>query len=88
MGNLITDRYPLIHLKPEYYVSLVIDVDYRVRQSAALVLQAMVQTDRKKLAPILKQIIGPWLCSLYDTHREVTKTSTESIEVRDGCQIW
>lgn len=64
------------------YGKLVLDVDRRVRLVANQVHALITANAKKRLAPLLKEFIGPWLLSKYDLSKDVAKVAQSSFEVR------
>lgn len=50
------------------YCQLCGDADHRVREAAHLSHKSVIAKVKKYLAPYLKEIIGPWFTSQFDTH--------------------
>ncbi|KAH6595782.1 hypothetical protein BASA61_003700 [Batrachochytrium salamandrivorans] len=65
---------------PSIYGKFAIDSDRRVREATARLHAALVKLLQKQLAPVLKDIIGPWLISQTDSSREVVSLSKESFQ--------
>lgn len=57
---------------------MVIDVDRKVRESVMLVHLDITRASSKKLAPILKKIIGAWIIARFDVSKEVSNLAKES----------
>ncbi|KAJ2723391.1 hypothetical protein GGI07_002666 [Coemansia sp. Benny D115] len=58
----------------------IFDPDRRVRAAVAGVNAALLSKTGKRLAPYLKQIIGAWVASFFDPHREVARSSRTAFE--------
>jgi hypothetical protein len=65
------------------YGKLVLDVDRRVRLVASQVHALITANAKKRLAPLLKEFIGPWLLSKYDLSKDVAKVAQSSFDVRN-----
>ncbi|ORX72453.1 hypothetical protein DL89DRAFT_113333 [Linderina pennispora] len=65
---------------PPLFRKHIFDPDRRVRAAVATVNAALVKSAGKRLAPNLKQLIGAWIASYFDPHREVAKTSKKAYE--------
>lgn len=59
------------------------EVDRRVRLVANQVHALVTSNVKKKLAPVLKDIIGPWLLSMHDQSKDIVGVAKGSFEVRD-----
>ncbi|KAJ2400031.1 hypothetical protein GGI10_006292, partial [Coemansia sp. RSA 2530] len=59
----------------------IFDPDRRVRVAVAGVHSVLVKRCGKRLAPNLKPLIGPWVASFYDPHKEVGKASRLAFEL-------
>ncbi|KAI7906774.1 uncharacterized protein BX663DRAFT_534810 [Cokeromyces recurvatus] len=62
------------------YNKLVLEVDRRVRLIANQVHALITANAKKKFAPILKELIGPWLLSMYDSSKDIVKVSQSAFE--------
>ncbi|KAI9307130.1 hypothetical protein BJ944DRAFT_247631 [Cunninghamella echinulata] len=62
------------------YNKLVLEVDRRVRLATVNIHQQIALHAKKKLAPYLKEFIGPWLISMFDQSKDVAKASKISFE--------
>ncbi|KAI9274250.1 hypothetical protein BY458DRAFT_555169 [Sporodiniella umbellata] len=62
------------------YAKLVLEVDRRVRLSANQVHCLITVQVKKKLAPLLKNVIGPWLLSMHDQSRDIANLAKGSFE--------
>ncbi|KAI9471976.1 MAG: hypothetical protein EXX96DRAFT_622161 [Benjaminiella poitrasii] len=62
------------------YNKLVLEVDRRVRLVANQVHALITAHAKKKLAPVLKELIGPWLLSMYDSSKDVVKVAQGAFE--------
>jgi hypothetical protein len=65
------------------YGKLVLEVDRRVRLVANQVHALITANAKKRLAPLLKEFIGPWLLSMYDQSKDVARTAQNSFEVKN-----
>ncbi|KAJ2235471.1 hypothetical protein H4R99_001948 [Coemansia sp. RSA 1722] len=65
---------------PPLFKKYIFDPDRRVRAAVANVNAALVTKVGKRLASHLKQLVGPWVASYFDPHREVAKTSRSAFE--------
>jgi len=61
----------------ELHPPLVTDFDRSVRAKAHTAHVAVWLAARKRFVPYLKQCLGPWVVSLYDSDRQVAKTAIE-----------
>ncbi|KAJ2741734.1 hypothetical protein GGI20_004982 [Coemansia sp. BCRC 34301] len=66
---------------PPLFKRHIFDTDRRVRVAVAGVHAALVKRCGKRLAPNLKQVIGAWVGSYFDPHRDVGKASRLAFEV-------
>ncbi|KAI8878807.1 hypothetical protein K501DRAFT_227764 [Backusella circina FSU 941] len=62
------------------YGKLVLEVDRRVRLAANQVHTLVTANAKKRLAPLLKEFIGPWLLSMYDQSKDICKVGRGSFE--------
>ncbi|KAJ1647019.1 hypothetical protein LPJ64_001547 [Coemansia asiatica] len=65
---------------PPLFKKYIFDPDRRVRAAVANVNAALVTKVGKRLATHLKQLVGPWVASYFDPHREVAKASRSAFE--------
>ncbi|KAJ2812274.1 hypothetical protein H4S07_001513 [Coemansia furcata] len=66
---------------PPLFKRHIFDPDRRVRVAVAGVHSVLVKRCGKRLAPNLKPLIGAWVASFYDPHREVGKASRLAFEL-------
>ncbi|KAJ2688482.1 hypothetical protein IWW39_002174 [Coemansia spiralis] len=66
---------------PPLFKRHIFDPDRRVRVAVAGVHSVLVKRCGKRLAPNLKPLIGPWVASFYDPHKEVGKASRLAFEL-------
>jgi hypothetical protein len=59
---------------------LAIDHDRKVRENCFVVLNQIINSDSKLLAPILKKIAGPWISARFDSSKEVAQIAANSFE--------
>ncbi|KAI8980517.1 hypothetical protein BDB01DRAFT_836734 [Pilobolus umbonatus] len=59
---------------------LILDVDRRVRLASAQVHYIIVTNAKKKLAPMLKDFIGPWLLAMFDPSKDTARMARSSFE--------
>lgn len=64
------------------YSKLVLEVDRRVRLVANQVHALITANAKKKLAPLLKEFIGPWLLSINDQSKDIGRVAQGAFEVR------
>lgn len=62
------------------YIKLTTDTDRRVRTQTQTVHLLLVTRIKKKLAPHLRELIGPWVCAFFDTHKDVGRIATEAFQ--------
>ncbi|KAJ1675549.1 listerin E3 ubiquitin protein ligase 1 [Spiromyces aspiralis] len=65
---------------PSPYRRHIIDIDRRVRGEVAKVHYQLVTKMGKRLAPRLKEVIGPWVLGFFDQSREVASYSRMAFE--------
>lgn len=65
------------------YSKLVLEVDRRVRLVANQVHALITANAKKKLAPLLKGFIGPWLLSMNDQSKDIVRVAQNAFEVFD-----
>jgi hypothetical protein len=63
------------------YGKLVLEVDRRVRLVTNQVHTLITANAKKKLAPLLKELVGPWFLAMYDQSRDVARVAQSSFEV-------
>lgn len=63
------------------YSKLVLEVDRRVRLVANQVHVLITANAKKRLAPLLKEFIGPWFLAMYDQSKDVARVAQSSFEV-------
>ncbi|ORX97819.1 hypothetical protein K493DRAFT_11347 [Basidiobolus meristosporus CBS 931.73] len=63
---------------PKVYSKNSIEVDRRVRAAINGIHMIFIQKLKKKIAPTLKEFIGPWVCSFFDPSKEVSRIALES----------
>ncbi|OUM67456.1 hypothetical protein PIROE2DRAFT_5091 [Piromyces sp. E2] len=66
---------------PKLYSRICIDVDRRVRILIGNAHLILVKTLKKKIAPHLKNLIGPWICSTFDPCPDVCKVAKEAYSI-------
>ncbi|KAJ3333852.1 listerin E3 ubiquitin protein ligase 1 [Blyttiomyces sp. JEL0837] len=66
---------------PKILGRLGIDADRKIRENTFACHSILVQNLKKELAPLLKEIIGVWLCAHYDASKEVVRLAQESFQV-------
>ncbi|KAG2188945.1 hypothetical protein INT44_004087, partial [Umbelopsis vinacea] len=67
--------------KDRLFGKLAIDVDRRVRLATQSVHQFIVSVAKRKIAPHLKSMIGPWLICFFDPSKDVARIATTSFSV-------
>lgn len=67
---------------PRIYNKLSTDTEHRVREATHLAHYEVVVKVKRNLAPFLKQLIGPWFTSQYDTYPPAASAATRAFEVR------
>ncbi|XP_063237912.1 E3 ubiquitin-protein ligase listerin [Bacillus rossius redtenbacheri] len=65
---------------PRLYGHLAVDAEHRVREAAHLAQRAVVRCARRNLAPYLRQLVGPWFTSQYDTHCPAASAAAQSFQ--------
>lgn len=63
---------------PRLYCALSIDIDHRVGEAAQLAHAMVAKRTGKGIAPYLKQLIGPWFISQYDTYPPAASAAINS----------
>lgn len=56
-------------------------MDRRVRLVANQVHALITVNAKKRLAPLLKEFIGPWFLAMYDQSKDVSRVAQNSFEV-------
>lgn len=64
------------------YSKLVLEVDRRVRLVTNQVHMLITANAKKKLAPLLKELVGPWFLAMYDQSKDVARVAQSSFEVK------
>lgn len=64
------------------YGKLVLEVDRRVRLVANQVHSLITANAKKRLAPLLKEFIGPWILAMNDQSKDVARVAQSSFEVQ------
>ena len=54
------------------------DVDHKVREATQQAMEQLVLRVGRNLAPHLRYIIGPWLCTQFDTYAVVASSARKS----------
>ncbi|KAI8064173.1 hypothetical protein BC940DRAFT_306342 [Gongronella butleri] len=62
------------------YGKLALEVDRRVRLASAHLHQFVTQHAKKKLAPYLKDCIGPWMVAMFDQSKDIAAVARRSFE--------
>lgn len=62
------------------YGKLVLEVDRRVRLIANQVHVLITTNAKKRLAPLLKDFVGPWMLSMHDQSKDVAKVANQAFE--------
>ncbi|KAI8061201.1 hypothetical protein BDF21DRAFT_369504 [Thamnidium elegans] len=70
----------ILHNWVSMYGKLVLEVDRRVRLVANQVHALITVNAKKRLAPLLKEFIGPWVLAMYDQSKDVSKVAQNSFE--------
>ncbi|CEP18758.1 hypothetical protein [Parasitella parasitica] len=70
----------ILHNWVAVYSKLVLEVDRRVRLVANQVHALITANAKKKLAPLLKEFVGPWLLSMNDQSKDIAKTAQNAFE--------
>ncbi|KAK9723285.1 hypothetical protein K7432_002034 [Basidiobolus ranarum] len=65
---------------PKVYSRNSIEIDRRVRATINGIHLLFVQKLKKKIAPTLKEFIGPWVCSFFDPSKDVSRIALESFQ--------
>ena len=58
-----------------------IDVDRRIRYTIHSCHLIIVTKIKKRIAPVLKEIISVWIISLFDQSKDVARIANESFQV-------
>ncbi|KAJ7383932.1 listerin E3 ubiquitin protein ligase 1 [Desmophyllum pertusum] len=65
---------------PRLFNKLAMDIDHRVREATQQAMEQLVLRVGRNLAPHLRYIIGPWLCSQFDTYAVVASSGKKSFK--------
>ncbi|XP_065225730.1 E3 ubiquitin-protein ligase listerin [Planococcus citri] len=65
---------------PRLYNSLAVDSDYRVREAAQQAHRVFVLAVKRDIAPYLKQLIGAWFVSPFDSHPLAASVAKSSFQ--------
>lgn len=66
---------------PKLYSTVATDIDYRVREAAQQAHRAIVMTVKRDIAPYLKQLMGVWFVSPFDSHPSAANLARTSFQV-------
>lgn len=66
---------------PRLYCSLATDIDYRVREAAQQAHRAIVLSVKRDIAPYLKQVMGTWFVSPFDSYPSAANIAKTSFQV-------
>lgn len=66
---------------PRLYAALAVDTEHRVREATHIAHRAVVLKVKRGIAPQLKQLVGPWFTSQYDTYAPAAAAATQSFQV-------
>lgn len=66
---------------PRLYSNLATDIDYRVREAAQQAHRAIVMAVKRDIAPYLKQLMGIWFVSPFDSHPLAASIARTSFQV-------
>lgn len=66
---------------PRLYNSLAVDSDYRVREATQQAHRVFVLAVKRDIAPYLKQLIGTWFVSPFDSHPLAASIAKSSFQV-------
>ncbi len=58
-------------------------MDYRVREGTQLAHRAVVMSVKRDIAPYLKQLMGTWFISPFDSHPSAANIAKTSFQVLD-----
>ncbi|KAI7889142.1 uncharacterized protein EV154DRAFT_515547 [Mucor mucedo] len=70
----------ILHNWVPMYGKLVLEVDRRVRLVANQVHSLITANAKKRLAPLLKEFIGPWILAMNDQSKDVARVAQCSFE--------
>ncbi|PVV03973.1 hypothetical protein BB560_001545 [Smittium megazygosporum] len=65
---------------PAVFEAQIFDLDRRIRMLSVSFLSIFFKVTKKRSTPCLKQLLGPWICSFFDTNSDVSKTSISIFE--------
>lgn len=66
---------------PRIYNTLATDTEHRVREAVHDAHYEVVIKAKRNLAPFLKQLVGPWFTSQYDTYPPAASSATKAFDV-------
>ncbi|KAJ3103222.1 hypothetical protein HK100_004241, partial [Physocladia obscura] len=70
-----------VYLWPKIFNKSALDVERKIRENFVACQAIMFTRLKKEMAPVLKQLIGTWLCLMFDnSSTEVAKLATESFQ--------
>lgn len=61
---------------------MALDVDRRVRLATQSAHRLIVTVAKRKIAPYLKSMAGPWIACFFDPSKDVARTATTTFTVR------
>ena len=67
---------------PRLYNNLATDIDCRVREAAQQAHRALVVSVKRDIAPFMKQFMGTWFVSRFDSHLSAANIAKSSFQVR------
>ncbi|KAI8988239.1 hypothetical protein BDF20DRAFT_813891 [Mycotypha africana] len=70
----------ILHSWIGIYNKMTLEVDRRVRLVANEIHGLMTVHAKKKLAPVLKDLIGPWLLSMFDQSKDIMQVARSAFE--------
>ncbi|KAI8621395.1 hypothetical protein BC830DRAFT_1094315 [Chytriomyces sp. MP71] len=71
----------LVYVWPKIFSKTCLDVERKIRENLIACQSIMFTRLKKEMAPVLKQLIGPWLCLRFDNaSAEVAKQASETFE--------
>jgi hypothetical protein len=68
-------------MQDRLYGKLALDVDRRVRLATQNVHRLVLATAKRKIAPYLKSMAGPWIACFFDPSKDVARTAAHTFSV-------
>ncbi|KAJ3264127.1 listerin E3 ubiquitin protein ligase 1 [Chytriomyces hyalinus] len=74
------DLANFVFIWPKIFNRSALDVERKIRENMIACQSILFSRLKKEMAPVLKQLIGPWLCLQFDTSNDISKLAAESFQ--------